>query len=85
MLGSLVLKQSSHWLNQLSNQDNIKIPFKRNGDELHAKIQKAEREIEGLKNTLDLVNSGNDRLRRGNRAVGAQDDDRATYAEFEKR
>ena len=85
MIGSLVLKQSSHWLNQLSNQDNIKEPFKRNGDELHAKIQKAEREIEGLKNTLDLVNSGNDRLRRGNRAVGAQDDDRATYAEFEKR
>ena len=32
-----------------------------------------------------MVNSGNDRLRRGNRAVGAQDDDRATYAEFEKR
>ena len=59
--------------------------MQRNGDELHAKIQKAEREIEGLKNTLDLVNSGNDRLRRGNKAVGAQDDDRATYAEFEKR
>ena len=64
---------------------SFQIRFKRNGDELHAKIQKAEREIEGLKNTLDLVNSGNDRLRRGNRAVGAQDDDRATYAEFEKR
>ena len=62
-----------------------KNPVQRNGDELHAKIQKAEREIEGLKNTLDLVNSGNDRLRRGNKAVGAQDDDRATYAEFEKR
>ena len=59
--------------------------LQRHGDELHAKIQKAEREIEGLKNTLDLVNSGNEKLRKNNKLVGDQDEDRITYAEFEKR
>merc|ERR1711970_1138097 len=58
--------------------------LQRHGDELHAKIQKAEREIEGLKNTLDLVNSGNEKLRKNNKLVGDQDEDRITYTEFEK-
>jgi UDP-glucose:O-linked fucose beta-1,3-glucosyltransferase len=72
--------QAYHVIKAAQEKENLQ----RTGDELHGKIQKAEREVEGLRNTLDLVSSGNDRLRRGNRAVGAQDDDKATYAEFEK-
>ena len=44
--------------------------LQRQGDELHAKIQKAEMEIDGLENTLRLINGGNDQLRRSLKKVG---------------
>lgn len=44
--------------------------LQRQGDELHAKIQKAEREIDGLENTLRIINGGNDQLRRSLKKVG---------------
>ena len=59
--------------------------LQRNGDELHAKIEKAESEIEGLRNTLVIVNSGNESLRKKNKLVQDQDEDRATLADLEKR
>lgn len=72
--------QAYHVIKAAQEKENLQ----RTGDELHAKIQKAEREIDGLKNTLDLVNSGNEKLRKNSKMLGDHDDDRATYAEFEK-
>lgn len=37
--------------------------LKRRGDLLHAQIKKAETELEGLENTLVIINGGNERLR----------------------
>jgi len=57
--------------------------LQRQGDELHAKIQKAEMEIDGLENTLRLINGGNDQLRRSLKKVGDDDEERQKLGELE--
>ena len=79
--GEPELSQAHHVIKAAQEKEALQ----RNGDELHAKIQKAEREIEGLRNTLVLVNSGNESLRKKNKLVADQDDDRAELADLEKR
>lgn len=44
--------------------------LKRRGDLLHAQIKKAETELEGLENTLVIINGGNERLRHNLRQPG---------------
>merc|ERR1712106_1251117 len=78
--GEPELSQAHHVIKAAQDKEALQ----RNGDELHAKIQKAEREIEGLRNTLVLVNSGNESLRKKNKLVQDQDEDRAELADLEK-
>ena len=58
--------QAYHVINAAQEKESLQ----RDGDELHAKIQKAEREIEGLENTLDIINGGNNQLRQSLKKVG---------------
>merc|ERR1719436_1732974 len=69
--GETEYSQAHHVIKAAQDKENLQ----RHGDELHAKIQRAEQEVEGLRNTLNLVNSQNDNMRKQNRMVGEQDDD----------
>jgi uncharacterized protein YeeX (DUF496 family) len=46
--------------------------LQREGDELDAKIKKAEKELRALENTLDVVNSNNENYKQTYTKTGAQ-------------